>query len=180
MPDGVTGCSFSPVSRILTQLNDDYQEKMMKLDRRYFLKIATVAGASTLSLLHANDVMATWVISDPANPETGKALADLLQGEGAEGSDLLNLSVPEYSENPGLVPILVNCELESVRSITLLIDDLDPVAATFQFGQYPVNRISTRLRVADSTTVWAIARTRDKSYISESKVLLRPFHCAEK
>lgn len=150
------------------------------MDRRFFLKIATVAGASTLSLLQASEVMATWEIRDPANPETSEALADLLQGGGAQGSDLISLSVPEYSENPGLVPILVNCDIEAVRSITLLIDDLDPVAATFQFGQYPVNRISTRLRVSDSTTVWVIARTKDKSYISDSKVLLKSFHCTEK
>ena len=80
-------------------------------------------------------------------------------GEGA-----INLVAPEIAENGNTVPIEVSAE--GAKSITLYADgNPTPNVATFNFGPLSPSRgASTRIRLAKTQDVVAVAQMEDGSW----------------
>lgn len=155
---------------------------MIKQDRRVFLKIGTVAGCTVLSMLQSGGVIAQWSINDIESSEAVDAFTDLLDGSGAETTELLRLEVPAKTENEALVPVSVQHELQDLESLTLLVDAADPVAASFTFEagrseEGATRRISTRLRLVEPTRIWVLANAGGRRYVSHAPVQFQPFKC---
>ncbi|MDE3011420.1 MAG: thiosulfate oxidation carrier protein SoxY [Pseudomonadota bacterium] len=72
----------------------------------------------------------------------------------------LELEVPEINESGAVVPVRVRSRLPGTRSIALLaLDNPNTLAACFEFGPGLVPAVATRIKLAGTTTVLALART---------------------
>jgi sulfur-oxidizing protein SoxY len=125
------------------------------LDRREFLTIgagAVAAMALPLSALAAaEDAIAAF---------TGGA-------EVAEGG--VELTAPEIAENGNTVPISVSAE-GAEEIIVLAAGNPNPDVATFKFGPLAgSHEASTRIRLAGTQDVIAIAKMPDGSFLRTAK-----------
>ncbi len=127
----------------------------MRLTRRQTL--TTTAGALAAMALPSFG----WAAAD-------EAIATLTGGaEAAEGG--ITLTAPEIAENGNTVPIEV--EAPGAAEITIFADgNPSPAVATFKFGALAAaQRASTRIRLASTQEVIAIARMPDGTFHKASQ-----------
>lgn len=123
----------------------------MKFTRRDALLVGM--GAATVAFL---PVTATAAIEDNIAAFTGGAAV----GEGG-----LTLTAPEIAENGNTVPIEVSAP-GAVSIMILAAGNPTPAAATFNFGPLAAAQAaSTRIRLAKTQDVIAIAKMADGSFV---------------
>lgn len=134
----------------------------MRRSRRGFL-LALCAGTATMTM---------FALGRPAAADLAavqKALAQVL-GERKPQEGRVQLDVPEIAENGNMVPVTVAVdspmtETDYVKAVYVFADgNPRPEVATFHFS--PVNGeavASTRVRLAKTQTVYAIAEMSDGS-----------------
>ena len=122
----------------------------MNLTRRNLLALSS----ATLASLAALPAFASL---------TDDAIADLTGGVDL-GEGAITLSAPEIAENGNTVPVGV--EAPGAAEITLFADGNPvPNVATFKFGPLSASRsASTRIRLAQTQNVVAIAKMEDGSF----------------
>ena len=120
--------------------------------------LALGAGAAALTLLPAQGFAAT--VDELVNEFTGGA-------DVAEGG--VTLDTPEIAENGNTVPISVSAEGASAIMV-LAAGNPTPPVATFNFGPLAgASSASTRIRLAGTQDVIAIAKMADGSFARTSK-----------
>ena len=124
----------------------------MKLSRREVLAI----GAGTLAC-STGTILPTFASSYDDMISTLTGGGDLSQG-------LIDLVAPEIAEHVNAVPVEVSAK--GATSITLMADgNPEPVIATFNFGPLsPTRGASTRVRLAQTQNVVALAKMEDGSW----------------
>ena len=121
--------------------------------------LAMGAGAALLTVLpfHANAA-----VDDLINEFTGGA---------AVGDAGVDLTAPEIAENGNTVPIDVSAE-GATAIMVLAAGNPTPPVATFNFGPPAASQAaSTRIRLAGTQDVIAIAKLADGSYARASKTV---------
>lgn len=140
----------------------------MNLNRRQALVLS--AGAAAFA--------ATGLTARPANAaaeETAKRIAEFAGGkEPVTGK--ITLIAPEIAENGNTVPISVKVESamsgdDMVASVLILADgNPNPDVATFNFtAMSGVAEATTRMRLAKTQTVYAVAKMADGSTFVDKK-----------
>jgi sulfur-oxidizing protein SoxY len=140
----------------------------MKLTRRNVLGLSVGAAAFTL-------VGSRIGPANAATDATEKAMMDFTGGkEPAKGK--ITLTAPEIAENGNTVPITVDVESamagdDLVESIMILADgNPNPAVATFNFTELSGKAsATTRMRLAKTQDVIAIAKMKDGSVFSDTK-----------
>lgn len=124
----------------------------MQLTRRTMLTLSTAGIAATA-------MGALPAFASPTDDEIAKLTGGAELGEGA-----ITLTAPEIAENGNTVPIEVSAP--GAASISLFADGNPvPNVATFTFGPLSASRsASTRIRLARTQNVVAIARMEDGSF----------------
>ncbi len=140
----------------------------MQLKRRDVLRFSgqiTLAGIFGLQLNSAS----------AAKEETDKAIADFAGGAAPE-SGKITLTAPEIAENGNTVPVSVSVESpmteESyVESVMIVAEDNpNPEVATFHFSiDSGIAKASTRMRLAQTQNVIAVAKMNDGSVFMDSR-----------
>lgn len=75
-------------------------------------------------------------------------------------STQITLDLPQVAENGALVPITVSSQLGDTRDILILVDgNPQPVAACFSIPDGTEAYAATRIRLAQSGTVYVVVRT---------------------
>ena len=121
--------------------------------------LAMGAGAALLTVL---PFRANAAVDDLINEFTGGA-------DVAEGG--VELTAPEIAENGNTVPIEVAAEGASAIMV-LAAGNPTPPVATFNFGPLAASQAaSTRIRLAGTQDVIAIAKLADGSYARASKTV---------
>ncbi|MEL7151371.1 MAG: thiosulfate oxidation carrier protein SoxY [Pseudomonadota bacterium] len=122
----------------------------MELTRRQMLVTSTAALASVAGL--------------PAFASATDDLIAELTGGASLGSGAISLDTPEIAENGNTVPVSVTAD--GAKSITLYADGNPvPNVATFNFGPLnPTRSAATRIRLAQTQNVVAIAQMEDGSW----------------
>jgi sulfur-oxidizing protein SoxY len=137
--------------------------------RRQFLLVTggLVAGAGLAPLMHATPARAT--------PATMTAAIREVVGEATVHEGKVRLDLPPVVENGNAVPMTVSVEspmsaAEHVKTIHVFNEkNPQPHIATFHLGPRAGRaRVSTRIRLADSQKVIAIAEMSDGSFWSDS------------
>lgn len=83
----------------------------------------------------------------------------------------IELTAPEIAENGNTVPIEVSAEGAS-EIMVLALGNPTPPVATFKFGKLAASqRASTRIRLAGTQDVIAIAKMSDGSFVKASKTV---------
>jgi len=148
----------------------------MPTSRRVFLKYSTVAGVNTVALMHGVECWARWQSAQIEHGETDGVIQKLLKGEGAQVSEQIELKLPQKQTNAALVPVSVETSLLEVKAISILVDrPVEPLAASFSFPNGEVTRVATRLKLSQSSRVWALVNAGEQFFISNGSVTLNAF-----
>ncbi len=140
----------------------------MKLDRRQVLGLT--AGAAVLVI--------SGIKIDPASAaadETKKRVMEFTGGK-EPGSGKITLKTPEIAENGNTVPISVSVESamsgdDLVESVMILAEgNPRPDVATFHFTELSGEAsATTRMRLAKTQNVIAVAKMKDGSFYSDTR-----------
>lgn len=147
----------------------------MNLSRRNALRAG--GGASVLALLFAAGIIrpgeglaADW--NDAAF--SVKTLPEALRALGAQSpasSDAIQIKAPEIAENGAVVPVAVESRLPGTQSISLLIEkNPQPLAASFEFPAGTEPSVSTRVKMGESSNVYALVKADGKFYIAKKEI----------
>ena len=148
----------------------------MNRRRRELLK--TGSGASVLALLAA----AGWLKPDAAHAqawnkaafethdmaETMKALGG---GEPAQSKDIVFFQTPDIAENGAVVPIGIASNIPKTDSIAILIEkNPNMLAATFDIPAGTEPTISTRVKMGQTSNIYALVKADGKYYVASKEV----------
>jgi sulfur-oxidizing protein SoxY len=149
---------------------------MMDNKRRAMLKSG--GGATLLGLLTA----AGWLKPADAWAETWNkaafdthSLADTMKALGgadpAQSKDIVFFQTPEIAENGAVVPIGVTSNIPKTESIAILIErNPNLLAAVFDIPSGTDPTISTRVKMAQSSNVYALVKADGKYYVAAKDI----------
>ena len=140
----------------------------MKLDRRQVLGLTAGAAVLAISGLKTDPVSA-------AADDTKKRIMEFTGGK-EPGSGKITLKAPEIAENGNTVPISVSVESamsgdDVVQSVMILAEgNPRPDVATFHFTELSGEAsATTRMRLAKTQNVIAVAKMKDGSFYSDTR-----------
>ena len=143
--------------------------------RRKLLK--TGGGAGMLALLAAAGFVRPGRVlaqGGPAAAFTMKTVADAMRALGAQNpaaSAAIQIKAPEIAENGAVVPIAVESKLPGTESITLLIEkNPNPLAASFNIPAGTEANVSTRVKIGESSDVYALVKADGKFYMAKKEI----------
>jgi sulfur-oxidizing protein SoxY len=133
--------------------------------RRRLLQGAGAMASLGMAALPAAQAAAV----DPAGAFAAKTFAEAIGALGGvpAPSTQIALDAPELAENGAVVPITVTSRLPGTREIVILVDgNPQPVAARLTLAEGTHAFVSTRIRMAQSGTIYAAVRTDDGLYVA--------------
>jgi sulfur-oxidizing protein SoxY len=143
----------------------------MNRSRRRALKTGGV-----LALLVVAGIQPARAQAQPWNQAafSGKTLKDALAALGAQSpaaSDSVLIKAPEIAENGAVVPVAVESKLPGTQSIMLLIEKNPlPLAASFEIPAGTEPSVSTRVKMGESSDVYALVKADGKYYFAKKEV----------
>jgi sulfur-oxidizing protein SoxY len=150
--------------------------------RRHFLTFAGSAGvlvvAAVPGLLRSGQARAaTW---NKAGFES-KAMADVMKSLGAtdaaESRDIV-ITAPDIAENGAVVPIAVTSKLPNTQQISIVAEKNPfPLAATFEVSGGGEGYVSTRIKMGQTSDVWAVVKAGGKFFIARKEVKITVGGC---
>jgi sulfur-oxidizing protein SoxY len=148
--------------------------------RRSFLRIAGNAGAMAVAMafgLARSGQAWAW---NKAGFES-KAIADVLKSLGATGaaeSKDIVITAPDIAENGAVVPIAVTSKIPNTQQISIVAEKNPfPLAATFDVAGGGEGYISTRLKMGQTSDVWAVVRAGGRYYVAKKEVKITVGGC---
>jgi len=153
----------------------------MNIVRRSFLKLAgnmaALAAAGMAGLMQSATILAAW---NKAGFES-KALADTLKSLGASGaaeSRDIAITAPEIAENGAVVPIAVTSRIPNTQQISIVAEKNPfPLAATFDVANGAEGYVSTRIKMGQTSDVWAVVKAGDKFFTAKKEVKITVGGC---
>ena len=150
--------------------------------RRSFLKLAggvgALAAAAAAGVLRSGQARAaTW---NKAGFES-KALADVLKNLGAanaaESVDIV-ITAPDIAENGAVVPVAVTSKIANTQQISIVAEKNPfPLAATFDVSSGGEGYVSTRIKMGQTSNVWAVVKADGKFYTAKKEVKITVGGC---
>jgi sulfur-oxidizing protein SoxY len=143
--------------------------------RRDFLRSS---GWSVLSLA----VAAGWLKPLAARAEDwnqaafeAKSVPDVIKALGLSAapkeSNDINLTAPDIAENGAVVPVTVSTSIAGASRIAILIEkNPSTLAAQFTLLEGAEANITTRVKIGQSTDVYALVQAGDKLYFTKKEV----------
>ena len=147
----------------------------MNIARRTFLKLAGGAGALAAAfaagLVSSGQVLAAnW---NKAGFES-KALADVMKSLGATGaveSKDIVITAPDIAENGAVVPVAVTSRLPKTQQISIVSEKNPfPLAATFDVSGGSEGYVSARIKMGQTSDVWAVVKADGKYFTARKEV----------
>ncbi len=146
--------------------------------RRYVLKLLMAASGSLFMLSRAGRVLAEWPAEMFGADNSDDLLKRLTEGESISESNAVTLKVPSSVENPAIVPVSIECDLDGVKSISLLLaSNRHPMVGTFRYGPGVAPVLSTRVKLEKSGDVIALVQTNDRYFLKRARVDIKAFAC---
>jgi sulfur-oxidizing protein SoxY len=145
---------------------------MIDKKRRLVLKGSLAAGAAVGSgLLTPRMVFADWPAAAFSAKTVDDSLKDLLGGTKLEASDKITVKAPDIAENGAVVPVTVEADLDGIQSISIVVPgNPTPLIASFDMGPGAIGFVSTRIKMAKTSKVIAVAKVGDKLYSGSREV----------
>ena len=145
--------------------------------RRSFLRLAggvgALAAAGAAGLLRSAEA---WAANWNKAGFESKALADVLKSLGAassaESRDIA-ITAPDIAENGAVVPVAVTSRIPNTQQISIVAEKNPfPLAATFDISGGSEGYVSARLKMGQTSDVWAVVRADGKFFTArkESKI----------
>ena len=137
--------------------------------RRTILKCGAIVAAAACQLLKPNP---GWAWNKAAFESM--ALADALKSIGAtslsESRDI-TITAPDIAENGAVVPVAVTSKIANTQSIAILAEKNPfPLAASFDMSGGSEPYVSVRLKMGQTSNVYAIVKADGKFYSAHKEV----------
>lgn len=155
---------------------------MIHHSRRTVLKCAGAIGALTVAVVSglaksSNAVAAQW---NTAGFES-KALSDTVKSLGAgnpvESRDIV-ITAPDIAENGAVVPVSVTSRIANTQQISIIAEkNPRPLMATFDVSSGSEGYISTRIKMGETSNVWAVVKADGKFYSAKKEVKITVGGC---
>ncbi len=153
----------------------------MNMFRRSFLRLACSTGAlavaATAGLLKTGRAWADW-------NKTGfesKAVAEVMKSLGATGaaeSKDIVITAPDIAENGAVVPVAVTSRIPNTQQISIVAEKNPfPLAATFDVAGGGEGYVSTRLKMGQTSDVWAVVKAGGRYYVAKKEVKITVGGC---
>jgi sulfur-oxidizing protein SoxY len=154
----------------------------MNIARRHFLKLTGGAGALAAAfaaglLSSGRALAANW---NKAGFES-KALADVLKSLGATGAteskDVI-ITAPDIAENGAVVPVAITSKLPNTEQISIVAEKNPfPLAATFDVSGGGEGYVSARIKMGQTSNVWAVVKADGKYFTARKEVKITVGGC---
>jgi sulfur-oxidizing protein SoxY len=155
---------------------------MIDPSRRTILKRAGAFGVLAMGLVSglvrsSNAMAAQW---NSAGFES-KAMADALKALGAgnpvESKDIV-ITAPEIAENGAVVPVAVTSKIPNTQQISIIAEkNPRPLMATFDVSNGSEGYISTRLKMGETSNVWAVVKADGNFFAAKKEVKITVGGC---
>jgi sulfur-oxidizing protein SoxY len=150
--------------------------------RRTILKlagsVAAVASVGAAGLLRSGE---TWAATWNKAAFEAKAIAETLKSLGAtnpaESRDIV-ITAPDIAENGAVVPIAVTSKIPGTQQISIVAEKNPfPLAATFDVTNGGEGYVSTRIKMGQTSDVWALVKADGKFYAAKKEVKITVGGC---
>ncbi len=150
--------------------------------RRAFLKLT--GGAGALAVAAASGLLASGAAWSAAWNKEGfesKALADAMKALGAtnaaDSKDIV-ITAPDIAENGAVVPIAVTSKIPNTESISIVAEKNPfPLAASFGIASGADGYVSTRVKMGQTSNVWAVVKADGKYFVSKKEIKITVGGC---
>lgn len=142
---------------------------MISTQRRSLLKVLT--GSALALMLTPIRSFAVWSSRAFNATSLDDALLAAYGSKKLIPSDQIELKIARLAENGAQVPVDVSTTLEKAESISLFAkDNPRPYLVSFKLQADTLPEISTRIRLAKSTQVYAVVSAEGKRYMTQQSV----------
>jgi len=145
----------------------------MSENRRDFMKLTGVFGLlAAAGLLSTTEALAQQQAWNKAAFET-KSLADtykVLGGTPAESADIA-ITAPDIAENGAVVPVGVTSKIPNTQAVYILVEkNPNMLAAGFNIPQGTSADVATRIKMGQTSNVYAVVKADNKFYMASKEV----------
>ena len=147
----------------------------MDRSRRAVLKSGS--GAGVLAWLFAAGIVRPGEILAQSGSRAAfamKTVPEAMRALGAPSPALsaaILIKAPEIAENGAVVPIGIESMLPDTESITLLVEkNPNPLAASFNIPVGTEPNVSTRVKIGESSHVYALVKADGKFYVAKKEI----------
>jgi sulfur-oxidizing protein SoxY len=145
----------------------------MSDNRRDFMKLTGVFGLlAAAGLLTTGEALAQQQAWNKAAFET-KSLADtykVLGGTPAESADIA-ITAPDIAENGAVVPASVASKIPTTQAVYILVEkNPNMLAAGFNIPQGTSADVATRIKMGQTSNVYAVVKADNKFYVATKEV----------
>jgi sulfur-oxidizing protein SoxY len=148
-------------------------EEGMNQTRRYVMKAGS--GAGLLAMLAAAGFVVPASAADWNKAAfDGKTVADAFKALGAgapaNSGDII-MKAPDIAENGAVVPVGIESKIPGTESIALLIEkNPNPMAASFDIPAGTELSVTTRVKMAETSNIYALVKANGKYYVAKKEV----------
>ncbi len=139
------------------------------MNRRELLKMTTLFGLMASSGLITQAQANEW----EKQAFEGKSLDDVVKafgGGGTEKSSAVNLTAPDIAENGAVVPIVIATTLKASQMAIIVEKNPTALSGIFYFPEGAEPFVSTRVKMAQTSNVYALVKADQKWYIASKEV----------
>ncbi len=127
--------------------------------------------AAAGGLLSPECVLGSWNKEAFNAPKLQSALKSVMGSDLTEASNLITIQTPDIAENGTVVPVTVYSSLKNVQSIALFaVQNKTPLVALFELSEDTRAYVSTRIKMAKSSSVIAIVTAQGKHYSARKQI----------
>jgi sulfur-oxidizing protein SoxY len=148
---------------------------MMDRSRRTLLKYAGGIGALTIGVVSglakpSNAAAADWNKTGFESKAMSDAVKALGAGNPVESRDIV-IAAPDIAENGAVVPVAVTSKIANTQQISIISEkNPRPLMATFDVSSGSEGYISTRIKMGETSNVWAVVKADGKFYSAKKEV----------
>jgi len=150
--------------------------------RRTFLKLT--GGVGALAAAYAAGLVASgqaWAAAWNKAGFEAKTLADVMKSLGATGAteskDII-ITAPDIAENGAVVPVAITSKLPNTQQISIVAEKNPfPLAATFDVAGGGEGYVSARIKMGQTSDVWAVVKADGKYFTARKEVKITVGGC---
>ena len=148
---------------------------MIERSRRTLLKCTGALGVLAVGLVtglarSSNAVAAQWNKAGFESKGLSEAVKALGAGNPSESRDIV-ITAPDIAENGAVVPVAVTSRIANTQQISIISEkNPRPLLATFDVAGSSEGYVSTRIKMGETSNVWAVVKADGKFYSAKKEV----------
>jgi sulfur-oxidizing protein SoxY len=147
--------------------------------RRTFLQWA--GGLAALAATGLLRPVQAWAAGWNKTGFESKAANDVLKSLGVanpvESKDIA-ITAPDIAENGAVVPVAVTSRIANTQQISIVAEKNPfPLAATFDVAGGGEGYVSTRIKMGQTSDVWAVVKADGKHYVARKEIKITVGGC---